>query len=121
MTICRRKICSKKVYAKQLCLHHYKLVKHKLCKERGCSKYRKKRYKYCTKHINKNKKKKIKTVTKTVIKNVKGECCICYEPYSKKQKATSTCGHVFCIDCIRKCSNCPLCRQNITVIPLIEN
>ena len=42
------------------------------------------------------------------------ECKICYESFKTSTPSTLSCGHTFCIKCLRSMSipNCPTCRQS---------
>ncbi len=46
------------------------------------------------------------------------KCVICMDVIKSKEMASTTCGHVFCYDCIRECLNhtprrCPQCRKSL--------
>ena len=46
------------------------------------------------------------------------KCVICMDVIKSKEMASTTCGHVFCYDCIRECLNhtprrCPQCRTSL--------
>ena len=44
-------------------------------------------------------------------KNVPDDCPVCYETITPDKLNISNCCHYTCMDCISRCSACPLCRE----------
>ena len=53
------------------------------------------------------------------------KCPICYETIKNKNIIVTNCNHTFCSNCIlrlnRSSNSCPLCRADLTSIPIAEN
>ena len=53
------------------------------------------------------------------------KCPICYETIQNKNFIVTKCNHTFCSNCIlrlnRSSNSCPLCRADLTNIPIAEN
>ena len=53
------------------------------------------------------------------------KCPICYETIKNKNFIVTNCNHTFCSNCIlrlnRSSNSCPLCRADLTNIPIAEN
>ena len=53
------------------------------------------------------------------------KCPICYETIQNKNFIVTNCNHTFCSNCIlrlnRSSNSCPLCRADLTNIPIAEN
>lgn len=53
-----------------------------------------------------------KMATDIYKKEAPQDCPICFEPIAVENLHTTICGHNLCTDCNRKCTRCPLCREN---------
>lgn len=53
-----------------------------------------------------------KMATDIYKKEAPQDCPICFEQIAVETLHTTLCGHNLCTDCNRKCTRCPLCREN---------
>lgn len=44
--------------------------------------------------------------------NIYQDCPVCYEQILPDNLIVPSCAHIICDNCVRKCDDCPLCRQN---------
>lgn len=73
----------------------------------------KRKYTTTTKRLENNKSRtqhKIRDLYKTI--DSLSNCPVCWEPIQSDKLIVPGCCHFICDDCDKKCSKCPLCREN---------